>query len=137
MARSNRKLLLVGAMFALPSLVACASILGLDEFSKGECAGARCGDGGGDLQDQDVVPPKDGGSDVQVDGALGAGPVTWARWEMPNYASLDGGVLLPRQPSYSEAGPPDEVQDNVTKLIAARLYTSSGCERWIAEISET
>lgn len=114
MARSRRALLF-GAALSATSLVACAGILGLDEFTKGECAGAKCGDGG----DLDVVVPDagDAGSDGASDGALGTEPVAWPKWPMPNYKNpLDSGVVLPHALDY-DTSVPDEVTDRVTHLV--------------------
>jgi hypothetical protein len=96
----------------LPLAVACNSIIGLSDFTKGECAGGRCGDGG-DLPDQLV----DGGPDVRLDAVAdvkGADPVSWAKWPMPNYGE-GGATDPPRPPKLVAAG--DTVTDNVTGLV--------------------
>src|SRR5689334_3049747 len=97
MARSRRLVLFAAAALGASSLLACAGILGLDEFTKGECAGAKCGDGG--LPDAVAPDAGEGGVDGG-DGGAGTEPVSWARWPMPNYAA-DGGTLLPHPLDYN------------------------------------
>lgn len=112
-SRKKRRAILVGAsMASLATLVACNNLIGLTDFTKGECPGARCEetDGGPDQ----FVP--DGGPDVK-DGSIdvkGADPVTWAAWKMPNY---DGGpdVFLPNQPQLTSVDE-NQVLDRVTNL---------------------
>jgi hypothetical protein len=113
MARSDRRrrLAVAGAIALLaPAAVACNSIIGLTDFEKTQCAGARCADDGGPLPDQFV----EGGADVVTDApieAKGADPVSWAKWPMPSYG--DAGPLP--SPSLTAAG--GLVTDNVTKLV--------------------
>jgi hypothetical protein len=110
MARSRRLAALGGAALVASGLVACNAIIGLNDFEKGQCAGARC-DGG--AEPDTYVPPEAGGPDAQVDGGKGADPVSWARWKMPNYDGGADAALLPL--SYS--GPTNgEITDLVTKL---------------------
>jgi hypothetical protein len=112
MARSRR----LGAVFvgalavcALGALAACNGLIGLSDFQKGECSGARCD--AGPLPDVDI--PDASSSDAKPDAPKGAEPVSWARWKMPNY---DGGaVALPNPPLYTPAG--DEIVDEVTGLV--------------------
>lgn len=107
MARSRRALTLFLTVAAASGLVACAGILGLDEFTKGECAGAKCGDGG----DLDVVVP---------DAGVGTEPVAWPKWPMPNYENpLDSGVVLPHALDYDTSSQ-EEVTDKTTKLVWQR-----------------
>src|SRR4051812_31554798 len=89
----RRRRFLIGAaiVLAMPFAVACNSLIGLSDFEKGQCAGARCVDEGG-LIDQLV----EGGADVVQDAppdVKGADPVSWAKWRMPNY--IDGGTGQP------------------------------------------
>ncbi len=92
---AGRRRLVLGfaVAVALPFGVACNSLIGLSDFEKGQCAGARCPDEGG-LVDQLVIDggetdaPKDAPLDVK-----GADPVSWAQWRMPNYG--EGGAGLP------------------------------------------
>ncbi len=113
MARSDRRrrLLVAGAIALLaPAALACNSIIGLTDFEKTQCAGARCTDDGGPLPDQFV----EGGADVVTDApveAKGADPVSWAKWPMPSYG--DAGPLP--SPSLTASG--GLVTDNVTKLV--------------------
>jgi hypothetical protein len=113
MARFDRRRLVIAGAIALvvPSAVACNSIIGLTDFEKTQCAGARCTDDGGPLPDQLV---EGGGPDVVTDApveARGADPVSWAKWRMPSYG--DAGPLP--SPSLTAAG--GIVTDNVTKLV--------------------
>ena len=112
MARSDRRRLVVAGAIALsaPAALACNSIIGLTDFEKTQCAGARCTDDGGPLPDQFV----EGGADVVTDApveAKGADPVSWAKWPMPSYG--DAGPL----PLPSLTVTPGIVTDNVTKLV--------------------
>ncbi len=112
-SRRARLALVASIAFALPVVVACNSIIGLTEFEKGQCPGARCVDEGGVLPDQLV----DGGPDVQRDAppdVKGADPVSWAQWPMANYG--DGGPGLPISSPPLVAGP-GIVTDTVTKLV--------------------
>ena len=93
-SRSRRSRLAIGVTvaLALPFGVACNSLIGLSDFEKGVCAGARCPDEGGFI-DQFVEggttdAPKDAPPDV-----LGADPVSWAKWRMPHYG--EGGTEFP------------------------------------------
>ncbi len=97
------------ALFA-PALVACSALLGLDEFEKGECPGARCSDDGG----FDASPRRDSGSDAsdaKADAPRGAGPVSWARWPMPSW---DGGGA--NEPQYTDLGD-ETVRETRTGLV--------------------
>lgn len=102
MGRSRRAALFMGAPIAFfGALMACNNIIGLSDFEKGVCPGARCAtDDGG----PDQISP-DGGEDVR-DGSLdvkGADPTTWPKWPMPNYG--EGGLGEPPLPlQYTEAG---------------------------------
>lgn len=111
---SSRRRLALGAAvaLALPLVVACNSILGLSDFEKGECPGARCGDGG-DLPDQLVDGGPDVLADVRVD-AKGADPVSWAKWPMPNYLDAGPGLPIPSPELVANAG---TVTDPTTKLV--------------------
>lgn len=106
----KRKLLFLAAPIAmLASIVACNNIIGLTDFDKGECPGARCAVNEGGT---DGGPDADSGRDGALD-AKGAAPVTWAKWKMPNY---DGGpdVFLPNQPKLTTDG--TIVTDGITGL---------------------
>lgn len=116
MARSSRRLL-VGLAVVLPAaLLACQGLIGLDEFQKGECPGAHCGDGGtgGDVINPPPPPPPPPLGEAGPPGD-GAAPVSWAHWKMPNYG--EGG--LPNPPSYTVSGGDggSEVTDTVTGLV--------------------
>jgi len=111
-SRKKRRAILVGAtMASFATLVACNNIIGLTDFTKGECPGARC-----DVTEAgpDQVGP-DGGEDVR-DGSIdvkGADPTTWPNWPMPNYG--EGGLGEPPLPlSYADAGA--DLTDTRTKL---------------------
>ena len=118
MARSERRRLVLGGALALlvPTALACNSIIGLTDFEKTECAGARCADDGGPLPDQLVEAGADVVTDAPID-VRGADPVSWAKWPMPNY---DGGaVLLPNQLNYTVLDG-NRIQDVVTGLVWRR-----------------
>jgi hypothetical protein len=108
-SKLGKKRLAFAALAAVaPVVVACNSLIGLNDFEKGQCSAAMCTDDGAF---PDVII--DGGFDVvqgdaQVD-AKGADPVSWAKWPMPNYG--DSG---PRPPSLTLSG--DFVTDNITQL---------------------
>lgn len=119
--RGSRSVLFLAAALA-SSAVACAGILGLDEFDKGECAGARCGDGAPPpdvvVIDGPIVPDAgDGGPDSTT----GTDPTTWAKWPMPNY-NLPDGAAGPGLPLlYGPTNKTDEVEDKQTKLTWKRV----------------
>lgn len=121
--RPGRRRIVVACAIALavPAVGACNSIIGLSDFDKGECPGARCGDGG-DLPDRFV----EGGNDAPIDAppdVKGADPVSWAKWPMPNYG--EGGVgNPPRPPVLTLAG--DTVTDEITKLVWRALLVPGG-----------
>lgn len=113
--RSARRIAL-GTILALglPALIACNSLIGLSDFEKGQCSGARCPDEGG-LFDQFV----EGGADVSQDAfpdVKGADPVSWAKWRMPNYGEGGAGQPPPSQPLNNDAGV-GLVSDPTTKLV--------------------
>ncbi len=107
-ARVARIACAVLVALALPSFVACNSILGISDYTNGECPGASCADGS--------VAPADGGPDVLEAslGARGADPVSWAQWPMPNYGDAGPGQP-PRQQVLVAVG--DTVRDVVTQLV--------------------
>ncbi len=98
---------------ALPLALACNSIIGLTDFEKTQCAGARCADDGGPLPDQLVEAGADVVTDSPID-AKGADPVSWAKWRMPNYGPTDAG-LPPTSPPLVASGA--LVTDTVTNLV--------------------
>lgn len=119
--RLPRPRVMIAAALALaaPALVACNAIIGLSDFEKGECPGARCADGGG-LPEASVDSGDARTEDAKLDGK-GADPVSWAKWEMPNYG--DGGPGNPPRPLNLQASG-DIVVDNITKLTwRAKLVT--------------
>jgi hypothetical protein len=100
----------------LPVLAACSGLIGLDEFQKGECPGARCGDGGGiDVINPLPPPPPPPNFEAGPPPGDGAAPVSWAKWKMPNY----GEAGLPNLPTYTvaDAGDGGVVTDNITGLV--------------------
>jgi hypothetical protein len=115
MARSERfgrHVFAASIVLAVPAFVACNSIIGLTDFEKTQCPGARCTDDGG-FPDVFIEGSTDGGPDAHVD-AKGADPVSWAQWPMPNYG--EGGVgQPPRPPVLTLIG--DTVTDGVTQLV--------------------
>lgn len=122
MARSDKRRgrgrIALGALIALaPVGVACNGIIGLSDFDKGQCSGARCADEGG-FPDQIVI---DGGPDVVQDASIdviGSSPVSWAKWPMPNYL-VDGGPTSkpPQSPPLSVDPGAGVVSDLTTKLV--------------------
>jgi hypothetical protein len=105
--------LAVAIAVALPAVVACNSLIGLTDFEKGQCPGARCVDEGG-LPDQFVEGGPEGGPDATPD-ARGADPVSWAQWPMPNYGPNDGGLPLASPALVLNAN--GTVSDPTTKLV--------------------
>lgn len=105
--------MLLGAPMAFfATLVACNNIIGLTDFTKGECPNARC-DGAEGGPDQ--ISP-DGGEDVRDGGldAKGADPTSWPKWRMPNYG--EGGLGEPPYPLKYQDGT-GESKDLVTNLV--------------------
>ena len=89
MARSKRRLLSALAGACVTSLVlACNGILGISDYTRGECSGGGVCEDAGD-HDVVVVDASDGGPEAKVD-ASGTKAVRWAQFKMPNYAQ-DGG----------------------------------------------
>lgn len=110
------RILAVVAIVAVPVVVACQGIVGLDDFERTQCPGAVCSDGG-DLSETGTTDVR---SDVVfVDGG-GAAPVRWAHWKMPNY---DAGPGTPNRVSYGLVGV-DAVRDDVTNLTWQRAQTT-------------
>jgi hypothetical protein len=123
MARSRRRISLAAVVLVVApaaavalGALACNSIVGLSDFERGECPGARCDVG---QFDGGVDAGADADLDARADVTRGADPVSWARWEMPNYsyAGPDGSVL-PRQPEYTIAG--ETVSAKFTRLTWRR-----------------
>jgi hypothetical protein len=113
MARSSRRRVLVALALSLPvpALVACQGLIGLDDFQKGECPGAHCGDSGtGETFVPDSPFNETGGGDT----GPGTSPVAWAKWRMPNY---DAGTPDVENPLQYDSGAPNTVTDVVTGLV--------------------
>ena len=113
-SRASRRILwALACSCVLPLALACNGIVGLSDYTRGECSGGGvCTDSGA----PDVVTP-DGSTDAAdsaVDSGKGADPVSWARWRMPNYVP-DGGPIPGTAPSLTAAG--SEVNDGITKLV--------------------
>lgn len=124
MARSDRPrrfvfASLVASLFAVPALLACNALIGLDEFDKvpDPCRGAACED----ASVEDVFVP-----DAEADRVTppGADPVSWADWPMPN-SKLDAGTDAPNPIAYQVIDD-TEVQDTVTGLIWRRRVVGDG-----------
>lgn len=118
MARSRRRAL--GVVAAGSLLVACNSIIGLSDFNKGECnGGGACLEP--DASTADVVTPEAGSLDGGSEGGQGTDPVSWARWQMPNYPGADANVLTDLHPNSDGT-----VTDNKTQLVwQAKALTGS------------
>jgi hypothetical protein len=111
-SRRGRFALGAAVVLVLPLVVACNAIIGLSDFEKGECAGARCPDDGS-FPDQLVEAGLDAQQDVRAD-VKGADPVSWAKWPMPNYVDAGPGQPL-SSPALVATG--NTVTDTVTKLV--------------------
>jgi hypothetical protein len=130
MARSKRIALGAATVAFVPLVVACNAIIGLSDFDKGQCAGARCPDDGGFA---DVILDGGGqgdGSDVFAPDARGADPVSWAKWPMPYYGEGGLGQPLPSPPLVANGA---VVTDTVTNLswstsVVAGDFTASQVE---------
>jgi len=107
---------LLGA--GLPALVACEALTGLSDYSKGECAGGRCDGGLLDQVSGDAGP--EASSDAKID-AVGANPVSWANWPMPNYG--DGGPGQAPRPQKLTPLDADVIRDDITGLEWRRTLT--------------
>ena len=122
MARSRTRRAIVTLAAMTPLLAACNAILGISDFSKGECAG-----GGDCVGTSSSSGGFDGGQDAPADApitvidARGVDPVSWAQWKMPNY------------PTQADSGPnvnlenltngSDEVHDVITDLTWRKVKT--------------
>ena len=113
MAPSKRRLLSALAGACVTSLVlACNGIIGLSDYTRGECSGGGLCEDAGDFDVVVVDAPNGAPADAKVD-ASGTKPVRWAQFKMPNYAQ-DGG---PGQnvPTYKATA--GGFQDTVSKLV--------------------
>jgi hypothetical protein len=109
MARSRARLLLAAsAAAALPLALACNDIIGLSDFERGECPGARCGDGS--AFDAAIDTGVDAAADAPAETGGGADEVSWARWPMP-----DHDASAPVSVAYTAGA--GEVEDGVTGLV--------------------
>lgn len=113
MAPSKRRLLSALAGACVTSLMlACNGIIGLSDYTRGECSGGGVCEDAGDV-DVVVVDASDGGPpDAKVD-ASGTKAVRWAQFKMPNYAQ-DGGPGE-NVPKYNEVA--GGFQDSVSELV--------------------
>jgi hypothetical protein len=113
MAPSKRRRLVFLALCSATAalLVACAGIVGLDQFQKGECPGARCEGGSTDVFGPDVINP-DAPDTGNGDAGPGVAPASWAQWVMPNYEA--GTVDVENAPHYTAGA--GFVHDDVTGL---------------------
>ncbi|MBX3201941.1 MAG: DUF1566 domain-containing protein [Labilithrix sp.] len=115
MARSSsrRRVLLALAGASVMSLaLACNGIIGLSDYSRGECSGGELceelvPDAGADAPDAAADAP-----DVKPD-ASGTLPVSWAAWPMPNY---DAGGAVDNPMGYDVVAD-QGFEDRVTKLV--------------------
>lgn len=115
MGRSRRVLFAFGVAAALPALVACNAILGIDDFRRTECGADPCElpDGGPDRIEPDNFVP-DTGKDTGPDAPPGVDPVSWAQFPMPNYKLDSGAPTAPNPIAYSISG--EQVTDTLTGL---------------------
>ncbi len=128
MAPSKRRLLSALAGACVTSLVlACNGIIGLSDYTRGECSGGGvCEDAG--YVDVVVVDASDGGPDVKVD-ASGTKAVRWAQFVMPNYAQDGGpGENVPKYDPATGGG----LVDSVSKLVWLEPMpdTAKGLKTW-------
>lgn len=125
MARSERAALVMACALLVPAAFACNSIIGLDEFTRAECAGAHC-DGG---LEPDVVTEDAGDSGLLEggpDAGKGTAPVQWAHFKMPNYDA--GDASPPRPPVYTDNGPDIVTESGVSGLIWRRAALAASTE---------
>lgn len=124
MARSDerrRRLAVALAAGCVSATVACNAIIGLSDFEKTECPGRICPYDGGDATTFDVLPSDGGADGGDATTPRGAGPVSWAHWNMPNYTT-DADV--PHKPTYVVTG--DTVQDSVTPIVWKQTIVPGG-----------
>ena len=112
--RLTRRLLwALACSAAIPLVVACNGIIGLSDYTRGECSGGGvCGDGG--LTDTLLG---DGSPDVKIDAktdASGTLPVSWAAWPMPNY---DAGTPIDNSPMGYDPIANQGFEDRITGLV--------------------
>ncbi|MCW5836996.1 MAG: DUF1566 domain-containing protein [Labilithrix sp.] len=108
----RRVLFALAGASVMPLALACNGIIGLSDYTRGECSG-------GELC-EDVVDP-DAGPDVQQDSeapdvktdASGTLPVSWAAWPVPNY---DAGGATDNPMAY-QAVANQGFEDTITKLV--------------------
>lgn len=118
MGRFKRVLFVIIAS-ALPAMIACNAIVGIDDFRKGECETVPCAppDGGPDNIVPDNIVP-DSRPDTAPDAPPGVGPVSWAQFPMPNY-KIGVDASAPRPLDY-QVNTSDEVTDKVTGRVWRR-----------------
>lgn len=123
----SRKIFFLALASAVPALVACNAIVGIDDFRKTECGPNPCPppDGGPDqIVDFDRFVP-DSGPDSTPDAPPGVDPVSWAQFPMPNYKpGSDAGTTV--RPIDSGIVDNDIVTDNVTGLVWRRAVIGQG-----------
>jgi hypothetical protein len=110
-SRRSRRLLVFAGLALLPVAAACNALVGLDDYDKVACTGGRC-DGGVTTDG----PSEADRPDIVLVEAGGAGPVSWARFKMPNYPYDAGPDAKVDNPMTYDASPGGYV-DAVTKLV--------------------
>ena len=121
----SRKAFFVAVAAALPALVACNAILGIDDFRRVDCVGVCEEDDGG--PDQIVIDNfvPDNRVDTGPDAPPGDGPVSWAAFPMPNYKPDSGAPVAPTPLAYTP-NDADQVTDVVTELVWRRAVIGAG-----------
>jgi hypothetical protein len=117
----SKKALFFVIASAVPAMVACNAILGIDDFTKGQCETVPCEppEGGPDQIVPDRYRPDTNDPDTGPDAPPGVGPVSWAQFPMPNYKStVDAGTTV-RPLDYTE-NTADVITDDVTGLVWRR-----------------
>lgn len=131
-ARSRRKLLWALAFSCAPLAAACNAIVGLSDYSRGECSGGGiCADSG--VPDAVTPDSSPDGRDGAAEAGRGADPVSWARWRMPSYVLPDG-AAPGTAPALAVAGA--EVVDGVTGLVWRRVLEGGTATLVPLEIAE-
>ena len=124
----SRKAFFLAVAAALPALVACNAILGIDDFRRVQCETDPCEvpDSGPDRVEPDRIVP-DGGPDTGLDAPPGVDPVSWAAFKMPNYLpTVDAGSTV--NPIAYNTAFAEEVEDTVTGLVWRKVVIGAPAE---------
>jgi hypothetical protein len=123
-ARSSRLAVALLGAGALPLAVACNDLIGISDYTRGECSGGGICSEAGALDG--AAPIIEAGRDarVVVVEPSGTKPVRWAKFKMPNYPQ-DGGPV-DNVATYARSADDAGVVDEVTGLTWREPMADTG-----------